>query len=328
MNRITKFYRDLLDEIEDGVYFVDLERRITYWNRGAERITGYKAGEVIGHRCADNILNHVDDTGRCLCVSGCPLTACMTNGARHSMRVYLHHKDGHRVPVRVHAAALRDDHGKVIGAVETFQDDSARLMDLERIRSLERLAFLDALTGIANRRFLEENLAARLSERDRYGTAFGLLMIDIDHFKRINDTHGHPVGDRVLRMVAATLSGNSRPFDLVARYGGEEFVVIVARASEDELGKVAERYRMLVSRSGLKGSAGQIRVTVSIGAASVRPDDRSDRLIARVDEYLYQAKQRGRNRVIVEGRSPARTAAQGQSRRRDIALEVLQPSER
>jgi diguanylate cyclase (GGDEF)-like protein/PAS domain S-box-containing protein len=321
LETLHSFYRDLLDEIEDGVYFVDPDRRITYWNRGAEKITGYAAKEVIGRRCADNLLNHVDDHGRCLCTAGCPLAACMSDGARHAMRVYLHHKDGHRVPVKVRAAAIRDDHGKVIGALETFQDDSTHLMELERIRQLERVAFLDPLTGIANRRFLEEGLIARIAERDRYGVRFGLLMIDIDHFKQINDKHGHPIGDRVLRMVAATLSGTSRPFDLVARYGGEEFVVLVARLIEDELGTLAERHRRLVSQSGLKGAFGQIRVTVSIGATMINTDDTPTTLFARADQFLYAAKQQGRDRVIVDG-EPLVTSPAANSP--SAALSILQ----
>jgi len=96
-----KFYQDLLDQISDGVYFVTLDRRITYWNGGAERITGYGAHEVLGHRCSEGILRHVDDTGQQLCLHGCPLAAVMKDGRPREAHLYLHHKDGHRVPVTV-----------------------------------------------------------------------------------------------------------------------------------------------------------------------------------------------------------------------------------
>ena len=114
------FYQGLLDQISDGVYFVTLDRRITYWNGGAERITGYGAHEVLGHSCAEGILRHVDDAGHQLCVQGCPLLAVMKDGRPREARVYLHHKDGHRVPVTVKGQALRDSGGKIVGSVEVF----------------------------------------------------------------------------------------------------------------------------------------------------------------------------------------------------------------
>jgi len=99
-------YHDLLENIQEGVYFTDLDRRITFWNKAAEKITGYKAKNVIGVRCRDNILQHVDDTGLGLCQSLCPLAATMRDGKGREMEAYLHHKKGHRVPVRIRATPL------------------------------------------------------------------------------------------------------------------------------------------------------------------------------------------------------------------------------
>ena len=107
-----EFYQDLLDQISDGVYFVTRDRRITYWNGGAERITGFGAEEVLGHSCSEGMLRHIDDTGRQLCLRGCPLAAVMTDGKRREVQVYLHHKDGHRVPVTVRGSALRNPAGR------------------------------------------------------------------------------------------------------------------------------------------------------------------------------------------------------------------------
>ena len=116
----TKFYQDLLDQVSDGVYFVTLDRRITYWNGGAERITGYSADEVQGHSCAEGILRHVNGAGRQLCVQGCPLRAVMKDGKPREAHVYLHHKDGQRIPVTVRGQALRDADGEIVGSVEVF----------------------------------------------------------------------------------------------------------------------------------------------------------------------------------------------------------------
>jgi len=144
----AQFYQRVLNEVDEGVYFVDVERRITFWNKAAERITGYAAGEVIGSRCADGILQHVDDRGRCLCGCGCPLLEVMGSCSPKSVDVFLHHRDGHRVPVSVRASPICDRYGRVIGCVESFHDNSARQADLERIRELEEVAYIDPLTGI------------------------------------------------------------------------------------------------------------------------------------------------------------------------------------
>jgi PAS domain S-box-containing protein len=103
-----EFYLGLLDQISDGVYFVARDRHITYWNGGAERITGFRAEEVQGHSCSEGMLRHIDDTGGQLCLRGCPLAAVMRDGEPREARVYLHHKDGHRVPVTVRGSALRN----------------------------------------------------------------------------------------------------------------------------------------------------------------------------------------------------------------------------
>ncbi len=111
----------LLENLSDGIYFVDRERRIMYWNRGAERITGFSAEELLGRRCEDMILNHCDGSGTILCGEKCPLLATIRDGQQREAHLYLHHKDGHRKPVRVCAATIHGAEGEVIGAVETFQ---------------------------------------------------------------------------------------------------------------------------------------------------------------------------------------------------------------
>ena len=105
------FYKDIVDNLYDGVYFVDRDRVITYWNKGAERITGYSAKETLGRACRDNLLNHVTANGIELCKSNCPLAAVMQDGNPREAEVYLHHKDGHRVPIIVRATAMRDAEG-------------------------------------------------------------------------------------------------------------------------------------------------------------------------------------------------------------------------
>ena len=294
------FYKRLLESLPDGVYLVDPERRITYWNRGAEGISGFSASEVLGRRCMDNILQHTDDEGRVLCHDGCPLAAVMLDGIPRGMEVYLRHKEGHRVPITVRAEPLRDATGRVVGAVETFADSTPARAIRERNAQLEALAMLDPLTGSGNRRFIEARLLAGLDAFHRYGWRCGVLLLDVDHFKRVNDVHGHLVGDRVLRMVARTLEGALRTVDSCGRWGGEEFLAVVSNATVSQLRNAAMRLRALVEQSALEHNGERILVTVSAGGATVRAGDTAGTILERVDRLLFRAKTLGRNRVEIE----------------------------
>jgi diguanylate cyclase (GGDEF)-like protein/PAS domain S-box-containing protein len=296
----VEMYKRLLDGLFEGVYFVDTQRRIVYWNEAAERITGYHGDKVVGRGCSDNILCHVDEAGHHLCKNGCPLAATLTNRSPGVLHVYLQHAQGHRVPVRVAAAPIMDAEGQVIGAVESFVEDSEWRAAKDRVAELEKYAFVDALTEMPNRRYLERTLDIKIGEANRYGWACGVLLIDIDHFKRINDQFGHDQGDAVLRMVAGTLQAGVRSLDLAGRWGGEEFMVIVGNASQNAVLGVAERLRALVATSRLNGS-NLISVTISVGAAVIRNGESATDLIRRADESLYQAKREGRNTVRVNG---------------------------
>ena len=291
-----EFLGALLDNLDDGVYFVDPERRITYWNKAAERISGYAAGEVVGSFCFHEILRHVDAGGTRLCHEGCPLAATLADGAPREAEIFLHHRDGHRVPVRVRVAPVRDASGRVTGAVETFSDNSATIAALQRIEELQAAAYIDGLTRVANRSFTEIVLRSKLDELQRYGWLVGVLFIDIDRFKAVNDGHGHDAGDRVLAAVARTLAASTRPFDLVGRWGGEEFLVVAVNVDEGKLRSLAERFRILVASSVVPTGTGAVSVTVSVGAALARSGEGAEALVRRADAAMYESKRAGRNR--------------------------------
>lgn len=292
-------YKQVIDGLSDGLYIVDQNRRIVLWNKAAERISGFSSSEVVGRSCSENILCHVDESGCNLCDSGCPLLATIVEGVVHEGEIFLHHKNGHRVPVFVHITPLSDGRGRVIGGVETFCDNSSKQVNALRLKELEKLALLDALTQLANRRYLDRELDARLEEMNRYGIPFGVLFMDIDNFKRVNDDFGHETGDRVLRFVAATFNANTRPFDLYGRWGGEEFVGIVRNVSPGNLKHMGQRLRRLVEKSFLVAAGGELRVTISIGATMALPSDTISSLLDRADALMYQAKAAGRNRLIM-----------------------------
>jgi diguanylate cyclase (GGDEF)-like protein/PAS domain S-box-containing protein len=297
----SDFYKKLLDNLYDGVYFVDPERRITYWNRGAERITGYEETTVMGKNCSDNLLMHVDADGVNLCATSCPLTMTMADGEAREMCVYVHHKDGHRLPVLVRATPIRNPEGEIVGAVEVFSDNTALTTAQSQVDELQKIASLDALTQVGNRRHTEERLERQYQEMCVSGAAWGLLFIDIDKFKTVNDQYGHDVGDAILKMVAGTLQSNVRSIDFVGRWGGEEFLVILTNIDRLRLRRVAEKLRALVASASYQTAENKtVRVTVSIGAAMASVDAGLDAIVKKADQLLYDCKASGRNCVKLE----------------------------
>jgi diguanylate cyclase (GGDEF)-like protein/PAS domain S-box-containing protein len=293
------FYKRLLDHLNDGVYFVDSDRRITYWNEGAQRLTGYSPEEAVGRRCHDDFLCHVNREGERLCTNGCPLSATIADGETRDAIVFLRHKDGHRVPVRVRVAPIADASG-VIGAVEIFNDDSEREATRRRAQQFEQMAFLDPLTRVANRRYLEIRLQALLKEFALAEDPFGVLLIDVDKFKQVNDKYGHEAGDQALVTVARTLKAVLRPDDVVGRWGGDEFLAIANHASRDNLKLVADRCRLLVSQSTFTCACNSLGVSISVGGAVTRTGDTAESLLQRADKMMYESKMQGRDRATVE----------------------------
>jgi len=293
-------YRKIVDKVSDGVYFLDADRNITFWNNGAEKLSGFTASEVVGSSCADNILCHVDDEGRSLCIGGCPVSATLKDGQDREALVYMHHKGGYRVPVRVNVFPIDEPDGRVTGAVEIFRENIPSEHGAGYIEDLRRSALLDPLTELPNRRSVEMKLQLSLAELNRYDIPFGALFVDIDNFKAINDTYGHNAGDEVLKMVAHTMRSNLRVLDTVGRWGGEEFLVVVAHARGNLLPWVAEKIRILVDRCFILVNDKRVQVTVTVGCASARPEDTVESLVGRADRLMYRGKKAGKNRVVTE----------------------------
>jgi diguanylate cyclase (GGDEF)-like protein len=163
--------------------------------------------------------------------------------------------------------------------------------------TLENAALTDALTGTQNRRYFDDALREYLAEFGRIGKPVGLMILDLDHFKAVNDTHGHDVGDEVLRSVADCLQNFTRYHDVVARLGGEEFAIVVPNMDEFQLQKFAERIRQAIAALVIRAGSATMRVTTSVGLAVWDGREDPDAFYRRADRMLYQAKKQGRNRV-------------------------------
>jgi len=290
---------DILENLYEGVYFVDKLRTITSWNKGAQEITGFTSEEVVHRKCYANILNHVDINGVALCFDGCPLHATIQDGEAREANVFLQHKNGHRVPVKIKALPIINNEGNIEGAVEIFSEIQDNSSIQNEIVQLQKEASLDPLTKVPNRKYLNAIIESKIREYKTVKVSFGINFIDIDNFKHVNDTYGHAVGDEILKLLVQTIQSNLRKYDVIGRLGGEEFVIVYSDLSQDDLSSVSEKIRILIASSVLRVPQHELKITVSIGATFVGGSDTVTSIIDRADSLMYKSKKDGKNKVTI-----------------------------
>ena len=293
-----KLYLEIINVLKDGVYFVDQERRITFWNKAAEEITGYSSDEIVGIKCQDTNLNHIDQDGVNLCEVGCPLYATIIDGVQRTGDVFVRHKNGQRIPIKVNMFPVEED-GQIVGGVEVFLQSSPVVYDDDIFEDLSNAASTDKLTGLPNRRSLETFLEFKLSEARRFGRRFCVVFLDLDNFGSFNKSYGHDVGDAVLKAVSASVMHTIRTVDMFGRWGGEEFLGVFEVTQDHEATLISEKIRVLISKSEVdtddKGS--KAAISASIGATVVRDNDTLVTIVKRADELMQSSKKKGKNRV-------------------------------
>lgn len=179
-----------------------------------------------------------------------------------------------------------------------LQNREEKQKALNKVDDFRDQAYRDSLTGLNNRRYFDEIFDAYFTEFANAKLAFGLLTLDVDHFKRINDTHGHEVGDMVLKSIADCARNLTRENDVIARIGGEEFAIIVSFVTEQQLSGVAERFRSAIAKLEISCETGTINPTISVGAVLSKGHDSTASIMRSADKCLYQAKDNGRNQVV------------------------------
>ena len=301
----SSFYEKLLDKMEDGVSLFKRDRKITYSNYGVRRLAADSAGysgdypgeEVLEKECEQSILACVNEVGKALGEDERAVDGILQDQEASVAEFYLRHKRGYRSPVSVRALPIRNSAGIIVGAVEVFSDSTVKLKFDKRVPELERLAFRDALTGLPNRRYIELKVEHGLQDHQRLGRLYGLLMFDLDHFKQVNDSHGHEAGDAMLKAIAESVSRGLRPDDIVGRWGGEEFLVLAPDVDALTLGDLAERCRVLIAESAVELGLSRVSVTASIGATVLVHSDTANSVISRANELMDQSKHSGGDRT-------------------------------
>jgi len=303
------FLEHIMEGIGDGVMVIDRNYRVLAANSAAAASIGMEKQEMIGRPCHE--LTHKRHEPCSGLDTLCPVSLIFERGEKVVKVLHTHSTaQGEEHHVEITASPVRDGEGNIFAMVETFRDIMEKSSDDELVKLVKRLneaqihlkhmAITDELTGLRNRRYIIERLEEEFQRAKRTGDPLGLIMLDIDHFKRINDVHGHLFGDMVLRVIAARIKASLRKHDIVGRIGGEEFLVICPESRLEETVVVAERIRKNINIETIGDGLREIEAALSAGVTALdKYDINSERLFSRADSALYRAKEEGRNRVVV-----------------------------
>ena len=274
----------ILSSAGDGIVSADREGRTGFVNPAAARMLGRAADDLLGSR--------MDEAGLP------PLANALRGGRQESGETELTRPDGSSFPAEYTTTPISEE-AVVVGAVVTFRDITARkhleARALESLAAAEEMAAVDPLTGLANHRIFHGRLRSEVERARRHGRGVALVLMDLDHFKRVNDIHGHQAGDRVLEQAADVLRAETRTGELVARVGGEEFAMILPEADGDEALRAAERVRRAIAATPFPTIG---TMTLSAGVCDLSQAGDADALYRLADGALYWAKHRGRDRVV------------------------------
>lgn len=288
----------IVRDVRRPIAQLDPSMMITYFNRAAEELYGYEARDVIGRpmaifrppECVDRMADFLERT-----------LQQETYGAIDTLAL---HRSGRRIAVHLDLTPLKDEDGRLSGWACIVRD---RTEELRVAKELEKLATIDPLTGLANRRAFEDSARAEIERARRYEHELSLILLDVDHFKHVNDTHGHAAGDRLLEHLARTVTSLTRQdLDLVARIGGEEIVLLLPETSLAGAEALAERVRESIAASPLVFEGRRVPATASFGVSTWHSSEITiEAALRRADEAMYGSKRSGRDRVTVQSRPPS-----------------------
>lgn len=294
----TSLFRQcLLDNLRDGIIFVDAQFRILVWSQTIEVMTGMSASKVEGLQLTPHLLGMSDKTGIPMQDVTNPLIEVFETRKKQNGQYRLVGRSGRELKVEISFAPVADASGAVHGAVILVHDSSVQL-DLQRqLRDLHEFSILDPLTQVANRAEFEKALEEFVRARSKSDFQCSLIVCDIDFFKQINDNYNHHIGDQALASFAGLLKKFVRPQDIVARYGGEEFVILCAHCDIDSAVQRAEEIRVTLTKTPQQMLDGKC-ITASFGVSELQTGDTATDFFVRADTALLRAKELGRNQVV------------------------------
>ena len=292
-------WRTVLEQLPTGVYLLDRDQKIVFWNAGAERITGLLRQDVVGRCSRDQLVSRGGNGTATERPEDSPVLSALRDGRCSESEVFLHHKDGYRVPVSLRTFAVRDASGHVIGAAESFEESIASSEWDRRQSKLESYGCLHTGTGVLSREFTESHVRESLTTFYTQPVPFAVFCIQADNLEQVRGKNSPRAAHDILRVVGQTLEHSLRPNDFVGYWEEDEFLALVAECSRPEIEKVAERLKRMVSYSEIKWWGDAIRISVSLGGTTVCPGDTLELLLQRAHQAMSTSINAGGDRLTI-----------------------------
>jgi diguanylate cyclase (GGDEF)-like protein/PAS domain S-box-containing protein len=281
-----ELFRNVLEGLHTGVYVMDRSGKILFWNDGAERITGYLRQDMIGRVSQSNFLGQTDGDGNELAGALSPISMVMRDGKRVAKQVSLCHKAGHRVPVQLHAFPIRDVHGTISAAAESFEESVSVTEWDRRQDKLATYGCLDPASGVLNHAVIQSHLREALGLFAEHSVPFSVLCIEINQLEQIQKRDGPGATASVLRVVGQSLENSLRPTDFLGRWQDNQFLAILIECGITELPLVGGRLRRMAATSKVEWWGDSLKLSVSLGGTVVRTGDTVESLTLRAEEAL------------------------------------------
>jgi len=279
-------YRDILDGLQIGVSVVDPQKKIVFWNDGAEHITGYARIEVLGHSCAENILPHCNRASCEMCIEKCPVATALHTARPVEAGGFIQHKSGHRTAVRTWAIPLRDEHGSIMGIIQTFEAEFAVAGPDPNDQSMKERGWMDDVTGLPNQAMMQSHLRESLGTFAELRIPFGIVCIEAQELSQFRARYGQEAVTSILQALARTLRSTVWPTDFVGRWTDDRFLVILSGCGEDALQAVSQRMFKMLASATIKWWGEELSLAVSIGRTAAQSDDNIESLLRRAQHAL------------------------------------------
>ena len=295
----TEMFRAVLDSLQTGIYVIDTDKKIVFWNDGAEKITGYLRHEVVGCYCADDVNCDHEGHRTILSEAAEPLTLALRDGKLGIDDISLRHRSGHRLHLRVRTVPIRNSHGTIIAAAQSFDDNPSASAWDRRQHRLAGYGCLDPISGVLTREFTFSQLQKHLATFAEHSVPFSVLCIEVDQLDHLRATYGLAVVTSVLQVVAQTLETSLRPTDSLGRIADNRFLALLAECAQPNIEKTARRLKKMVSSSEVKWWGDKWPVSASFGGAAVHTGDTVESLLERAEQSLAGSLAAGGNQVTV-----------------------------
>jgi len=292
-------YRNLIENLYEGLFYVDIVGRIKFWSKGAEKITGYAWLEVMDRLCSEEFLCPVNAEGKKFYGEEFNMfTSTLLNGVMKKFELLITHKDGHQIPVAIRVAPMYDVKDSIVGATLLFTDSREHLEQLVFNSEDYQNTYIDKITKLPNKVSLETSIDFKLNEFRRYNRPFGILLFEIDKFEKLVSIYGDEFNENVLAVISTFVVEDLRPFDIAGRWSEKEFAIILINVREDSVELIGNRLKDMVEKSEFTIGKGTLDLTISISGIVATPIDSPKMLIEKLQDTVQECFVMGGNKFL------------------------------